>query len=95
MALEREKMMELINKKIPAMYLKTTEEFYSHSEGTGIWCCSVEDRLIWKKKLIFDYYGGDPKRYDNGVLKDFEFLLDVNGWYSEWNDAGTIMFYPI
>jgi hypothetical protein len=52
MALVREKMMELIKKKIPAIYLKTTEEFYSHSEGTGIWCCSVEDRLIWKKKLI-------------------------------------------
>ena len=54
MALEREKMMELIKKKIPAMYLRTTEEFYSHPEGTGIWCCSVEDRLTWKKKLIFD-----------------------------------------
>jgi len=95
MALDREKMMELIKKKIPSMYLRTTEEFYSEKEGTGIWCCSVEDRLIWKKNLIFDYYCGDPKKYTNGVFNSFVLLLDINGWYCEWNDPGTIMFYPI
>lgn len=95
MALEREKMMELIKKKIPAMYLRTTEEFYSHPEGTGIWCCSVEDRLTWKKIPVFDYYCGDVKKYTNGVSKSFDLLLDINGWYFEWNDPGTIMFYPI
>jgi hypothetical protein len=95
MALNREEMMELLMKKFPDMYLRTTEEFYGEKEGTGIWCCSVEDRQIWKKILIFNYYTGDPNKYTNGVSKSFDLLLDVNGWYFEWNDPGTIMFYPI
>jgi hypothetical protein len=94
MALDRTKMMELIAKEFPGLYLRTTEEFHSEKEGEGIWCCSVEDRITSKGNLIFSYYNETPKKYHNGVLKQFEMLLDMYGWYSEWNDPGTIMFYP-
>lgn len=98
MALNREEMMKLLQQKFPEIKLKTTEQFFgtSENEGSGIWCGSAEDHeLTWKKKRIFYYYNEFPKRYVNGVLKEFDFLLEINGWCIDWYDPGTVMFYAL
>jgi hypothetical protein len=96
MELNREHLIDLLKKKFPSIYLRTTEEFFgANDEGlNGIWCCSAEDaELKWKRKRLFHYYNEFPTQYENGVYKGFAFLLDINGWYAQWHDAGTLMFY--
>jgi hypothetical protein len=91
--LSREKLMAKIQKAYPDMFLRTTEEF-DGSKG-GIWT-SGEDGIFDKKGFeLFDYYAGDytELNYVFGVRKHFYDFLKRNGWYAQWHDAGTIMFY--
>lgn len=95
MATEREELMELLKAKYPKMFLRTTEEF-NGSEG-GIWT-SGEDGLPAKDEFpLFKYYAEDfnEKRYIIGVHKEIYNFLNKHGWYGEWNDPGTIMFWEI
>jgi hypothetical protein len=91
----REHMLALINKKYPKLFTKTTEEF-NGSDG-GIWS-GAEDGLCAKDGFeLFNYYAEDysEKKYVLGVHKEIGNLLESNGWYAEWYDAGTIMFWKI
>lgn len=93
MATSREKLMEVLEKKYPKMFMRTTEEF-NGSQG-GIWS-SGEDGLSAKDGFpLFEYYAEDyqEKRYILGVHKEIYNLLEEHGWYAEWNDPGTIMFW--
>lgn len=94
MATSREKLIKLLEEKYPEMKLDTTESF-NGSEG-GIWNRSTEDELESKDGLrLFDYYAEDyeGKTYEFGVHKEIEEFLDKHGWFAEWNDPGTIMFW--
>ena len=96
MATSREKLIELLEKKYPEMNLDTTESF-NGSEG-GIWNRSTEDGLEAKNGMrLFDYYAEDyqEKNYVFGVHNEIGKFLEKHGWYAEWNDAGTIMFWKI
>jgi hypothetical protein len=90
MAATREKMMELLKAKYPAMFLRTTEEF-DGSKG-GIWT-SGEDGLPAKDGFnLFNYYG-EGKRYELGVHTEIGTFLEKHGWFAEWYDCGTVMLW--
>jgi hypothetical protein len=88
----RVELMKLLASKYDRMFLRTTEEF---DGGTsGIWS-SGETYLEAKDGfMLFDYYTENYKRYTFGVHQELHDFLDEHGWYAEWYDAGTIMFYP-
>lgn len=94
----REEMIAILNKRYPSLMTKTTEEFHKNdSPGRGIWSGSCDIIASDKFKLI-DYYATNrtvAKRYEFGVHIHLRKLLEKNGWYPEWWDCGTLMFYPI
>ena len=95
MATERDELMNILEAKYPKMFMRTTEEF-NGSQG-GIWS-SGEDGLPAEDGMpLFEYYAEDPKekRYILGVHKEIYNLLEEHGWFAEWNDPGTIMFWKI
>jgi hypothetical protein len=88
----REKLMKLLADKYNDMFLRTTEEF--DGSTSGIWS-SGETYLEAKDGFnLFDYYTENYKRYEFGVHNELVDFLDKHGWYAEWHDPGTIMFYP-
>ena len=96
MATDRDELMNILKAKYPNMFMRTTEEFRSGYNG-GIWS-SGEDGLPAEDGMpLFEYYAEDPneKRYILGVHKEIYNLLEEHGWFAEWNDPGTIMFWKI
>jgi len=91
----REQMMEIIRAKYPKLFMKTTEEF-DGSKG-GIWSSCENGDEAGDERPLFNYYAEDykEKTYVLGVHREIGDLLEKNGWYAEWYDAGTIMFYLI
>lgn len=86
--LNRDQMMDWIGKSMK--FVRTTEDF-NGSKG-GIWL-SAENGDTFKGRPIYDYYA-EGSAYDLGVLAAWEKELNNRGWYSEWNDAGTVMVWP-
>jgi len=89
----RDEMIAKLNAKYPELLTRTTEDF-DGAKG-GIWS-SGESGITAKDDFnLFDYYSQDyrQKRYVLGVHKEIATLLANNGWYAEWYDAGTIMFW--
>jgi hypothetical protein len=87
--LNRDEMMEWLEDHLD--FVRTTEEF-SGSPG-GIWI-SGENGDEYKGKVIYAYYSEDYKNRTFGVLNKWEKELNKRGWYSEWNDPGTVMIWP-
>jgi hypothetical protein len=88
----RERLMAKLEKAYPNMFLSTTEEF--NGRKGGIWT-SGEDSPLDKKGLpLFDYWAMGTS-YSLGVRPHFANFLERNGWFAEWNDAGTIMLWKI
>jgi len=88
----REDLIVLLEKRYSGLSLRTTEEF--DGSANGIWS-SAESFISAKDGFtLFDYYTENYKRYDLGVHQEFNNLLEEHGWYAEWYDAGTIMFWP-
>lgn len=88
--LGREEMMEWIEQYMD--FVKTTEEF-NGSKG-GIWV-SGENGDEYKGRVIYAYYSEDYKNRTFGVDNQWEKELNKRGWYSEWNDPGTSMIWPM
>ena len=88
----REEMLAKINKAYPELFTKTTEEF--NGGIGGIWS-SAESGVTAKDGFRLIYYYAVGKKYDSGVHKEIRNLLEKNGWYAEWYDCGTIMFWLI
>lgn len=87
----RDNLIELLAKTYPGMFLRTTEEF-NGSKG-GIWT-SGESSIEAKDGFnLFDYYYRSYTKYEIGVHKEIYDLLQENGWYAEWYDAGTVMLW--
>jgi hypothetical protein len=88
-------MMEKIGEKYPKLFIRTTEQFNGGLHG--IWSSGENGDLAKDGKPLFHYYAQDPteKTYVFGVHKEIGNFLEKNGWYAEWYDCGTIMFYPI
>jgi hypothetical protein len=95
----REEMTAKINKCYPGLFTKTTEEFYGKkSQREGIWSGSESGVYASDGFKVLDYYAKNhtaKKRYEIGVHIQLRNLLEKHGWYAEWYDCGTIMFYPI
>ena len=74
-------------------FVRATECF-NGSIG-GLWL-SAENLDEFKGLPIYDYGCMDGQVYDGlGVLQDWEDAVKARGWYSEWNDPGTVMLWPI
>lgn len=91
----REQMIDLLEAKYPKLFIKTTEQF-DGAKG-GIWSSGENGDLAKDGHELFNYYAQDNKevRYTFGVHREIGKLLSDNGWYAEWHDAGTIMFWLI
>jgi len=85
--------MELIKAKYPKLFMRTTEDF--NGSENGIWSSGENGDEASDGFRLFDYYNEDykEKRYIFGVHKEFLELLEKNGWFAEWHDPGTIMFW--
>ena len=90
----RNKMIDIIRAKYPKLFLKTTEEF--DGSENGIWSSGENGDQATDERPLFDYYAQDYNEeiYIFGVHKEIRELLEEHGWFAEWHDAGTIMFYP-
>lgn len=96
MATNREALIEILQAKYPNIRLANSEDFDGGKDG--IWVRSTEDEETAKDGyLLFNYYAIDNKeiRYVFGVHREIGNLLEKHGWYGEWYDAGTILFYKI
>jgi hypothetical protein len=93
MSVSREKMMSILKAKYPKLFIKESEEFGDGHEG-AIWSSGEDGTKAKDGWDLFDYYG-EGARYGEaiGVHKEAYDLLEKNGWYAEWYDAGTIFFY--
>ncbi len=95
MATTREGLMVILETKYPKLFLRTTEEF-DGSKG-GIWTSGENGDKAKDGKLLFDYYtqDGGEVHYVFGIHKEIRTILEANGWYGQWHDAGTLMFYEM
>ena len=91
--LTRDELIEVLKKAYPNMFLRTTEEFDGH-EG-GIWSSGEDGIEASDGFALFDYWSENHDRYEIGVHNEIMTLLGDNGWFAEWYDGGTIMFYKI
>jgi hypothetical protein len=92
--ISRESMINKLERAYPEMKCMLTEDF-NGSEG-GIWL-SAEDGITDRNgSLLFDYWAGDEGgKRQLGVIAHLERFANRNGWFFEWNDAGTIMLWLI
>jgi hypothetical protein len=95
MATTRENLMKILEEKYPNLFMRTTEEF----DGTkgGIWSSGESGVEATDGKPLFQYYNEDYDEviYVLGIHKEIGTILEDNGWFPEWHDAGTIMFYEM
>lgn len=88
-------LMKNLEKLYPKMWMKTTEEFNGHKGG--IW--TGEGSMVKVEPdfdlELFNHYSEDFKEttYVMGVYKPLHEYLEKHGWFSEWQDGGTIMFW--
>lgn len=86
----RDEMIEWIEQSM--RFVRTSEEF-NGSKG-GIWV-SGEDGDTFKGMSIYEYYSEDHYNRDIGVSIMWEEQLNKMGWWSEWNDPGTVLIWPM
>jgi len=90
MATSRTQLMKKLKVKYPKLFLKTTEEFGLN--GGGIWSSGENGDEASDGFELFDYYA-ESNRYEFGVHTEMVEFLKINGWFAEWYDGGTIMFW--
>lgn len=93
----QEEMLELLKKKYPKLSLKKSEEF-SPNYKNGIWSYGDKELKAKDGFVLIDYYATNhtkKQRYEFGVHIELRSFLEKHGWYAEWYDVGTIMFWPI
>ncbi len=79
---------KILNKKYPDLTLR--------EDGNGF-ICSGEDGIEAADGFpLFDYWNEDYRevRYVFGIHKELREILDANGWWGEWQDAGTMRLIP-
>ena len=86
--------MDILRNKYKISFIRTTEDFYGRNNDGGIWLSGEDDDTMPNGVRIFNYYSENYKLYDIGVHVKFQKMLENNGWFAEWYDAGTIMLYP-
>ena len=94
----RNQLMSELGKMFPQMHLRESEEF--DGRKGGIWTSGEEPpymKVLWGSEMIelpiFNYWSENYELYDGGVLKEFEKILDKNGWHAEWYDTGTMFLW--
>jgi hypothetical protein len=88
MSATKNKIRLLLNGKYPDLNLR--------EDGEGF-ICSAEDGITAADGFpLFDYWNEDYKevRYVFGTHEEIRDILDANGWWSEWQDAGTMRLIP-
>ena len=91
MSLTRKKLMALIDKNYPNLNLDTSENF--NSRKGGVWVRGTEDGICGRNGLLLFNYYAQGEFFEFGVNTELVQYLYCYGWFAEWNDAGTIMFW--
>tara|TARA_R110000851_G_scaffold28466_1_gene79307 strand:+ start:2444 stop:2728 length:285 start_codon:yes stop_codon:yes gene_type:complete len=92
--MNRDALISKIKTTHPGQFIKTAEEFSpsQFKDSDGIWLSGESGVLDKKGKRIFSYYN-DNSSYENGVIRHLNKMVEKQGWYFEWYDAGTIMIF--
>ena len=85
--MKRETLIKNLEKK--GIIVRGTTEEFNNVDG-GIWI-SAE---CLENEFHFDYYAMSSA-YDLGVRATLVDFLEKRGWYTEWNDPGTMMLWEI
>ncbi len=96
MATSREKLIDILSAKYPKLPLRPAEDFRKDFNG-GIWSSGEHGIEATDGFRLFDYYAEDWREitYILGVHREIYELLESHGWFAEWYDCGTIMFWII
>ena len=97
----REEMLKLLHQKFPNVIAKS--EPFQKDDKRGIWSGAENSSFIDDAKKISafnptDSYSYNPrldKDYEEEVHKTLHKFLKEHGWYTEFYDAGTPIFYPV
>lgn len=95
MAKSRNFMMNKLETQWGLDFVSTTEDFYGTATCKGIWLSGENGDCHKDGMELFNYWNEDHKNYTFGVYNKIGEWAEKNGWYFEWNDAGTIMLWPI
>lgn len=87
----REQMMDYISKHIQSV--RPSEDF--DGSENGIWVGAEDDDNTYCGSRIYDYYSEDHSNREFGVLNKWENQINKYGWYSEWQDVGTIIIWKL
>jgi len=97
----REEMIKLLNQKFPNVVAKS--ERFKKDDVNGIWSAAENSSFVDNAKKISAFntsgsYSYNPKLdkdYDMEVHKTLAKFLKDHGWYTEFYDDATPIFYPI
>ena len=89
--ISRDQMIAKLKKAYPSLFISTTEEF-NGSEG-GIWLSGEDGTTDRNGNVLFNYWSEDHTNRTFGVINHLNNFVERNGWFFEWNDAGTIMLW--
>ena len=89
--MNRDNLIDLLNKTYPKLNARISEEF--DGRPNGIWVSGESGHTASDEHPLFSYYNEDYKevRYVFGIHKEVRDLIEPQGWYCEWYDAGTII----
>jgi hypothetical protein len=97
----REEMLKLLHQKFPNVIAKN--EPFQKDDTRGIWSGAENSSFIDKDKKIsafnpvgsYSYNQRLDKNYEEEVHKTLHKFLKDHGWYTEFYDNATPIFYPI
>jgi hypothetical protein len=90
---KRNELMNAIKNEFDITFMRTSEEF--NGDPGGIWISAENGDTNKDGLLLIDYYTRNPEHYLFGVHKDLTNLLNQHDYFAEFEDAGTLMAWPI
>lgn len=88
--LSRPAMMKWVSKTMK--FVKPSEQFREDFTG-AIWL-SAEGTDTYKGRQPYDYWN-ESSSYCFGTLEEWEEEVKKRGWFSEFEDAGTVFLMPL
>jgi len=91
------RLLKALEKKWPNGFWRSGNEWDGRKKGNTVWAGAEDSDVTWGKNglPLFNYWVEDYEEhhYTFGVHNKFRQWLEDRGWWSEWNDPGTIFFY--
>ena len=90
---KRNELMNAIENEFDITFMRTSEEFNGTTDG--IWISAEHGDTTKDGLLLIDYHTRNADLYIFGVHKDLNALLNQHDYFAEFEDAGTLMAWPI